>query len=88
VTEVIGWPLAGGIGLLLLLTGQPLGRPTPSLAKRLAALGADPHQASPPSSFASPTLERLLVPHSRPPGGCCSMPLRPLASRPAGSCGG
>jgi tight adherence protein C len=62
VTEVIGWPLVGGIGLLLLLTGQPLGRPTPSLATRLAALRPDPHQAPPPSSFASPTLERLLLP--------------------------
>jgi tight adherence protein C len=62
VTEVLGWPLLGGIGLLLLLTGQPLGRPTPSLATRLAALHADPQEASPPSAYASPTLERLLAP--------------------------
>jgi tight adherence protein C len=61
--EVIGWPLVGGIGLLLLLTAQPLGRPVPSLAKRLAALHPDPQQPGQPlSSFASPTLERLLVP--------------------------
>jgi tight adherence protein C len=61
--EVIGWPLAGGIGLLLLLTGQPLGRPVPSLAKRLAALHPNPQESGRlPTSFASPTLERLLVP--------------------------
>jgi len=63
VTEVLGWPLLGGIGLLLLLTGQPIGRPTPSLATRLAALRADPLAAAPPAtSYVSPTLERLLVP--------------------------
>jgi len=63
VTEVLGWPLLGGIGLLLLLLGQPLGRPTPSLATRLAALRADPLAAAPPpTSYASPTLERLLSP--------------------------
>ena len=61
--EVVGWPLVGGIGLLVLLTAQPLGRPTPSLAQRLATLRPDPQPAQPPpSSFASPTLERLLVP--------------------------
>jgi tight adherence protein C len=63
VTEVLGWPLVAGIGLLLLLTGQSLGRPAPSLAKRLATLRPDPQEPErPPSSFASPTLERLLVP--------------------------
>jgi hypothetical protein len=61
--EVIGWPLVGGIGLLLLLTSQPLGRPVPSLAKRLAALHPKPQEPErPPTSFASPSLERLLVP--------------------------
>jgi tight adherence protein C len=62
--EVIGWPLLAGVGLLVLLTSQPLGRPSPSLAQRLAALHPDPHQPQrpPTSSFASPTLERLLVP--------------------------
>jgi tight adherence protein C len=61
--EVVAWPLLGGIGLLLLLTSQPLGRPTPSLAHRLAALRPDPHQPQrPPTAYASPTLERLLVP--------------------------
>jgi tight adherence protein C len=62
VSEVVGWPLLGGIGLLLLLTSQPLGRPTSSLAARLAALRPDPHPTTPPTSYASPTLERLLVP--------------------------
>jgi tight adherence protein C len=61
--QVIGWPLIGGIGLLVLLTAQSLGRPTPSLAKRLATLRPDPQPAQPPpTSFASPSLERLLVP--------------------------
>jgi tight adherence protein C len=63
VGAVIGWPLVAGIGLLLLLTAQPLGRPVASLAKRLAALHPNTAQpARPPTSFASSTLERLLVP--------------------------
>jgi tight adherence protein C len=63
MSEVIGWPLLGGIGLLLLLTSQPLGRPSPSLATRLAALRPDPDQPQPrATAYASPTLERLLVP--------------------------
>jgi len=64
--EVVLWPTIAGIGLLLLLTAQPLGRPRPSLAQRLAALRPD---AAPPqrqaTSFANPTLERLLSPPLR-----------------------
>jgi tight adherence protein C len=63
MSEVIGWPLLAGVGLLLLLTSQPLGRPTPNLASRLAALRPDPHPPQPPATaYASATLERLLVP--------------------------
>jgi hypothetical protein len=61
--QVVWWPLVAGVGLLVLLVAQPLGRPAPTLAQRLAALRPDQRPASPPpTSFASPTLERLLVP--------------------------
>jgi tight adherence protein C len=67
--EVIVWPLLGGIGLLLLLTAQPLGRPRPSLAARLAALRPDiPRQEPEATAFANPTLERLLAPPLRAAG--------------------
>jgi tight adherence protein C len=67
--EAIVWPLVGGIGLLLLLTAQPIGRPRPSLAARLAALRPDAApQVREATSFASPTLERLLVPPLRAAG--------------------
>ena len=76
--EVVGWPLVGGIGLLVLLTTQPLGRPIPSLAQRLATLRPDPQPDQPPhSSFASPTLERLLVPPLRAAGRVHRRQLRP-----------
>jgi tight adherence protein C len=61
--EAVLWPLLGGIGLLLLLTAQPIGRPRPSLAARLAALRPDaPTEMQEATAFASPTLERLLAP--------------------------
>jgi tight adherence protein C len=61
--QVIWWPLVAGIGLLVLLLAQPVGRPAPTLAQRLANLHPTQRPAAPPStSFASPTLERLLVP--------------------------
>jgi tight adherence protein C len=67
--EVILWPLLGGIGLLLLLTAQPIGRPRPSLAARLAALRPDlPAPELERTSFTNPTLERLLVPPLRAAG--------------------
>jgi tight adherence protein C len=67
--EVVAWPLLGGIGLLLLLTAQPIGRPRPSLAKRLAALRPDtPPQEAEATAFANSTLERLLVPPLRAAG--------------------
>ena len=68
--QVIGWPLIAGIGLLVLLLAQPVGRPAPTLAQRLASLRPDQRPSSPaPTSFASPTLERLLVPPLRAAGG-------------------
>ena len=67
--QVIWWPLVAGIGLLMLLVAQPLGRPAPTLAQRLASLRPDQRPSSPAStSFASPTLERLLVPPLRAAG--------------------
>jgi hypothetical protein len=67
--ELVLWPLLGGIGLLLLLTAQPIGRPRPSLATRLAALRPDtPLREPEQTAFTNPTLERLLVPPLRAAG--------------------
>jgi hypothetical protein len=66
--QVVWWPLIAGIGLLVLLLAQPVGRPAPTLAQRLASLRPDQRLTSPPTSFASPTLERLLVPPLRAAG--------------------
>jgi len=67
--EVVLWPLLGGLGLLVLLTAQPIGRPRPSLGARLAALHPDiPRQEPEATAFANPTLERLLVPPLRAAG--------------------
>ena len=87
--QVIWWPLVAGIGLLVLLVAQPLGRPAPTLAQRLASLRPDQRPASPPpTSFASPTLERLLVPPLRAAGRrllraaeVCGLPTGRLARR-------
>jgi tight adherence protein C len=69
MAEVVLWPLLAGVGLLLLLTAQPIGRPRPSLAARLAALQPNtPPQEREASAFASPTLERLLAPPLRAAG--------------------
>ena len=66
--QVVWWPLIAGIGLLVLLLAQPVGRPAPTLAQRLASLRPDQRPPAPPTSFASPTLERLLVPPLRAAG--------------------
>jgi tight adherence protein C len=69
VTQAILWPLVAGIGLLLLLTAQPVGRPRPSLARRLAALQPDPNPAEPaPAVFSTPGLDAALVPPLRASG--------------------
>lgn len=38
---VVGWPLVFGIGVTLLLTAQPIGRPKPDLRERLRRLDVD-----------------------------------------------
>ena len=82
--EVVAWPLLGGIGLLVLLTAQPFGRPRPSLAKRLAALRLDTSPAEPAAtSFANPTLERLLAPSLRA-AGSAALRLAELLGIPTG----
>ena len=66
--RVLIWPVLFGLGLYLLLTSQPLGRPKPDLAERLRRLDVDEriraeviqHDVSP--VFASRTLERILRP--------------------------
>ena len=82
--QVIWWPLVAGIGLLVLLVAQPLGRPAPTLAQRLASLRPDQRPSSPPpTSFASPTLERLLVPPLRAAAGSCCGPPKCAGCPPA-----
>jgi tight adherence protein C len=73
MNQAIIWPLVGGLGLLLLLTAQPIGRPRPSLAKGLAALQPDARPPEVARVFASPELDRALVPPLRTAG---SMALR------------
>ncbi len=67
--DVIVWPVVAGVGLLLLLTAQPIGRPRPSLARRLAALQPDPNPAEPASVvFSTPGLDAVLLPPLRASG--------------------
>ena len=62
------WPLLFGLGLYLLLTAQPLGRPKPDLAERLRRLDVDERIRSQVTRrdgrpmFVSRTLELLLRP--------------------------
>jgi len=66
--RVLIWPLLLGLGLFLLLTSQPVGRPKPDLAERLRRLDVDERiraqvmrrDVSP--VFASRTLELILRP--------------------------
>jgi len=68
MSQAIIWPLVGGLGLLLLLTAQPVGRPRPSLAKRLAALRPDARPSEAAPVFASAGLDRALLPPLRTAG--------------------
>jgi tight adherence protein C len=66
--RVLLWPLLFGLGLYLLLTAQPLGRPRPDLAERLRRLDVDERIRAQVTRrdgrpmFASRTLELLLRP--------------------------
>jgi hypothetical protein len=84
--QVIWWPLVAGIGLLVLLVAQPLGRPAPTLAQRLASLRPDQRPASPPRRPrlpAQPWNGSWSRP-CRPPGGCCCGPPKCAGCPPAG----
>lgn len=65
---VIGWPILFGLGALLLLTAQPIGRLKPDLTERLRQLDVDQRiqeqreRRSPQPLFASRLLETLLRP--------------------------
>jgi tight adherence protein C len=67
--RVVVWPLVLGLGLYLVLTAQPIGRPKPDLGERLRRLDVDERirlaelgrQASRPL-FASRLLENMLRP--------------------------
>ena len=62
------WPVLFGLGLYLLLTAQPIGRPKPDLLERLRRADVDERirdelkRRDMPSLFASPQLEHLLRP--------------------------
>jgi tight adherence protein C len=66
--RLLVWPLLLGLGLLLFLTGQPLGRPKPDLGEWLrrydsaARLRAELARPARPPLFDSPLLEGLLRP--------------------------
>jgi tight adherence protein C len=75
--DVLVWPVLFGLGLLLVLLAQPLGRPKPDLAERLRRLDVDErirselergHRPSSPI-FATRWLERLLRPVLEDLGG-------------------
>lgn len=65
---VVLWPALVGLGLLLLLTAQPIGQPRPDLAAWLRRLDVDERLRSPAAGapvrplFASPVLEAFLRP--------------------------
>ena len=64
------WVSVAGIGLLLLLSAQPMGRPRPSLARRLQSLRPDrPHPEPLPQVFGLPGLDSLLLPALAALGG-------------------
>lgn len=63
------WLTVAGIGLLVLLSAQPLGRPRPSLHRRLTQLRPDrPESERQPRLFGTPGLDSLLVPALRSMG--------------------
>jgi tight adherence protein C len=85
VTQVLLWPVVAGVGLLVLLTAQPLGRPRPTLARRLAALRPDPNPPEPaPPVFSTPGMDAALLPPLRVAGGLL-LRLAALLGVPTGS---
>ena len=61
--NLLVWVSVAGIGLLLLLSAQPIGRPRPSLARRLQCLRPDrPQQEPRPQVFGLAGLDALLLP--------------------------
>jgi tight adherence protein C len=70
IGSVVLWLVVAGVGLLLLLSAQPIGRPRPSIARRLAALRPDqPRQEPIPRLFGFEGLDPLLVPALKTIGG-------------------
>ncbi len=61
--QAVIWSAVAGIGLLVVLVSQPVGRPRPGFAKRLDALRPDLPATPPmPAVFATPGLNQALVP--------------------------
>jgi tight adherence protein C len=68
--SLVLWVAVAGVGLLLLLSAQPIGRPRPSLARRLQTLRPDRARPQPsPQVFAVPGLDSLLLPGLAALGG-------------------
>lgn len=77
------WITVAGVGLLLLLTAQPLGRPRPSLARRLAELRPErPERAPEPRVFGLQGLDSLLLPGLRTVGEAFLRVASPLGLDP------
>lgn len=68
--NLILWLSVAGAGILLLLSAQPIGRPRPSLARRLQSLRPDrPERETMPQVFGLAGLDPLLLPGLRAVGG-------------------
>lgn len=82
--EVLLWPVLFGLGLYLVTTAQPLGRPKPDLAERLRQLDVDERLrrslAAPPARrrFASRAVEGVLAPVLDDLGGLVQLGLARL----------
>ncbi len=62
-TAVVAWVAVASAGLLLLLSAQPVGRPKPSLARRLESLRPERRDAPErPNVFGLPGLDAALLP--------------------------
>lgn len=82
-SALLPWITVAGVGLLLLLTAQPLGRPRPSLARRLAELRPErPERAPEPRVFGLQGLDSLLLPGLRTVGEAFLRVASPLGLDP------
>ena len=70
IGSVVLWLVVSGVGLLLLLSAQPIGRPRPTIARGLAALRPDQPRKEPVARlFGFEGLDPILVPALKTIGG-------------------